>query len=42
MCIRDSIATVPLVALRKAVRHPLTDQGRASFDRDWQKVLDAQ
>ena len=36
------IATVPRAALRKAVRHPLTDQGRASFDRDWQKVLDAQ
>lgn len=36
------IATVPFAALKKAVRHPLTDQGRASFDRDWQKVLDAQ
>jgi transaldolase len=36
------IATVPFGALKKAVRHPLTDQGRASFDADWQKVLDAQ
>jgi transaldolase len=36
------IATVPFAALKKAVKHPLTDQGRASFDRDWQKVLDAQ
>jgi transaldolase len=36
------IATVPFAALKKAVKHPLTDQGRASFDKDWQKVLDAQ
>jgi len=36
------IATVPFAALKKAVKHPLTDQGRANFDKDWQKVLDAQ
>ncbi|ERL11731.1 transaldolase family protein [Olegusella massiliensis] len=36
------IATVPFGALKKAIKHPLTDQGRASFDKDWQKVLDAQ
>lgn len=36
------IATVPFGALKKAVRHPLTDQGRDNFDKDWQKVLDAQ
>lgn len=36
------IATVPFAALKKAIKHPLTDQGRASFDKDWQKVLDAQ
>ena len=36
------IATVPFAALKKAVKHPLTDQGRASFDKDWQKVLNAQ
>lgn len=32
------IATVPLAALKKCLRHPLTDQGRASFDADWAKV----
>lgn len=36
------IATVPFAALKKAVKHPLTDQGRVNFDKDWQKVLDAQ
>ena len=36
------IAKITFAALQKAVKHPLTDQGRASFDRDWQKVLDAQ
>ena len=32
------IATVPLGTLRTCLRHPLTDQGRASFDADWAKV----
>lgn len=36
------IATVPFAALRKCVRHPLTDQGMASFDADWAKVVAAQ
>jgi len=36
------IATVPFAALKKAIKHPLTDQGRENFDKDWQKVLDAQ
>jgi transaldolase len=32
------IATVPLAALEKCLRHPLTDQGLASFEADWKKV----
>ena len=32
------IATVPFGALRKCLRHPLTDQGLASFEADWKKV----
>lgn len=32
------IATVPFAALKKCVRHPLTDQGLASFAADWAKV----
>lgn len=36
------IATIPFAALKKAIKHPLTDQGRDAFDKDWQKVLDAQ
>ncbi len=36
------IATVPLAALRRCVRHPLTDQGMASFDADWAKVVAVQ
>lgn len=32
------IATVPFGALKKCVRHPLTDQGLASFAADWAKV----
>ncbi len=32
------IATVPFGALAKCVRHPLTDQGLASFAADWAKV----
>jgi transaldolase len=35
------IATVPLAALKKCVKHPLTDQGLASFAKDWQKVQQA-
>lgn len=36
------IATVPLATLRKCLKHPLTDQGMASFDADWAKVVAAQ
>ena len=36
------IATVPFGALKKCLRHPLTDQGMASFDADWAKVVAAQ
>ena len=32
------IATVPFGALKKCLKHPLTDQGMASFDADWAKV----
>lgn len=32
------IATVPFAALQKCVKHPLTDQGLASFEADWEKV----
>ena len=32
------IATVPFSALKKCVRHPLTDRGLASFEADWKKV----
>ncbi len=32
------IATVPLGALEKCLRHPLTDQGLAAFEADWKKV----
>lgn len=35
------IATVPFGALKKCLRHPLTDQGMASFDADWAKVTSA-
>lgn len=33
------IATVPMAALKKCLLHPLTDQGLASFEADWQKVV---
>ena len=36
------IATVPMAALKKCLHHPLTDQGLASFEADWQKVVNAQ
>ena len=36
------IATVPMAALKKCLHHPLTDQGLASFEADWQKVVSAQ
>ena len=36
------IATVPFGALKKCLKHPLTDQGMASFDADWAKVVAAQ
>ena len=36
------IATVPFGALKKCLKHLLTDQGMASFDADWAKVVAAQ
>lgn len=36
------IATVPFGALKKCLKHPLTDQGMAAFDADWAKVVAAQ
>ena len=36
------IATVPFGALKKCLHHPLTDQGMASFDADWAKVIQGQ
>ena len=36
------IATVPFGALKKCVKHPLTDQGLAGFEADWKKVTAAQ
>ena len=36
------IATVPFGALKKCLRHPLTDQGMASFNADWAKVIQGQ
>lgn len=36
------IATVPFAALKKCLRHPLTDQGRERFDADWAKVTGEQ
>ncbi len=35
------IATVPFGVLKKMVKHPLTDQGLASFMKDWEKVQNA-
>lgn len=35
------IATVPFGALKKCVKHPLTDQGLAGFAADWAKVTGA-
>ena len=32
------IATVPFGALKKCLKHPLTDQGLAGFEADWKKV----
>lgn len=34
------IATVPLAALRRCVRHPLTSEGLAKFAADWKKVTE--
>ena len=35
------IATVPYGAMKKCVLHPLTDQGLAKFEADWEKVVNA-
>ena len=35
------IATVPYSVLKKCIMHPLTDQGLAKFEADWQKVVSA-
>ena len=34
------IATVPFGALKKCLKHPLTDAGLASFEADWKKVVE--
>lgn len=33
------IATVPMTALKKWLHHTLADQGLASFEADWKKVV---
>lgn len=33
------IATVPYATLKKAIKHPLTDQGLARFKADWEAVF---
>ena len=35
------IATVPFAVLKKCIEHPLTDNGLASFKKDWEKVVNA-
>jgi transaldolase len=35
------IATVPFGVLKNLIRHPLTDRGLASFEKDWNKVVNA-
>ena len=35
------IATVPFAALKKCVKHPLTTEGLAKFEVDWEKVKNA-
>lgn len=35
------IATVPFAALKKAIKHPLTDRGLDAFMADWKKVEQA-
>jgi transaldolase len=35
------IATVPYEAMKKLVKHPLTDRGLEAFMSDWEKVKNA-
>jgi transaldolase len=35
------IATVPFNILKKCVEHPLTTNGLAAFEKDWEKVVNA-
>lgn len=35
------IATVPFGALKKCLHHPLTEEGLAKFEADWEKVKNA-
>ena len=35
------IATVPYDAMKKCIKHPLTDQGLEKFKADWEKVVGA-
>jgi transaldolase len=35
------IATVPFNVLKKCVEHPLTTNGLAAFEKDWEKVIQA-
>src|SRR5919109_1611936 len=39
MCGAD-IATMPYDVFKKLVKHPLTDKGLESFDKDWKALLD--
>ena len=34
------IATMPYDVFSKLVKHPLTDKGLESFDKDWKKLLE--
>ena len=36
-----AIATVPFGALKNCVKHPLTAEGLAKFEADWEKVKNA-
>jgi len=38
MLIGADAVTIPISVLEKALDHPLTDQGIAKFDADWQKL----
>jgi transaldolase len=39
--IGSDIATVPFNVLKKCIEHPLTTNGLAAFEKDWEKVVKA-